>query len=113
MEELNILCLVAGLIAGAGFAMAAFSKGGFRNVVFLLVGFFIGTLFVNVPLEGKNSTVVIMAWLTGLLVVVIPTMIQAEKKAEEAAARNRTTPNAGTPAVLENIFRNLPPADKK
>ncbi len=111
--ELNIQCLIAGMIAGVGFAVAVFSKGNFRNVVFFAAGVFLGVLAAgHVTVDGdRDIAVLLMAFMTGLVVFAVPYIIQAEKKAEDEAAKSRTTEREDTRKVLNRIFRS-PPADK-
>lgn len=115
MEGLNIPCMVAGLLAGAGLMTAVFMEGGFRNAAFLIAGIVFGAIacqHVQLNDTSRDSLVMLMAMLTGILLVAIPTIIQSEKKAEEEAAARRTTQHGGTVASLNHIYRNVPPSDK-
>lgn len=111
--ELNIHCLIAGLIAGVGFAVAVFSEGGFRNLAFLVAGVFLGMLAAgHVTVDGdKDIALLLIAFMAALIVVAVPYILHAEKKAEEDAMRSRTTEREDTRKVLNRIFRS-PPADK-
>lgn len=109
--EMNIPCVVAGVIAGVGFAAALLTKGGFRNLVFLFAGFFFGTWIVKIPLEGHDHSLMLVAMLTGLMLFAVPYILHKEKQAEEEELERRTTPREDTRATLNRIFRQ-PPADK-